>query len=82
MATTARPLFVCLSLCLCCASSCLCANEEDQLGAGGYRVRAVAVDKGGTLLRAELAAVAAGGDVSAAYGEDVQNLDVYARCHS
>ncbi|TVU08542.1 hypothetical protein EJB05_41950 [Eragrostis curvula] len=81
MATTAPSLFVCLLLCLCCAS-CLRAHE-DQLaagaGAGGYRVRAVTVDQGGARLRAQLAAVAGGGNVSAAgYGEDVQNLDVYA----
>ncbi|GJM97687.1 hypothetical protein PR202_ga14633 [Eleusine coracana subsp. coracana] len=74
---TARSLFVCLLQCLCCVS-CLCAHE-DQLGAGGYRARTVAVDKGGTRLRA---AVAAAGNSSAAYGEDIQNLDVYARCHS
>ena len=76
MATTARaPLLFYLVLCLCC-----CA--ELVAGSGGYAVRTVTVDKGGARLRAELAAVAAGGGggVHAAYGDDVRNLDVYARC--
>ncbi|KAL6873761.1 hypothetical protein ACP4OV_013843 [Aristida adscensionis] len=78
MATTARPLLVCLLLCLCCAS-CQCSHEEEERqlagGGGGYRVRPVTVDKGGARLGARLAAVGGG---SAAYGDDVQNLDVYA----
>ncbi|CAN6206951.1 unnamed protein product [Urochloa humidicola] len=69
-----RPLFLCLlvlALCLCC--------RADEGRRGGYRVEAVAVDGGGTRLRAELVA-AAGGGASAACGEDVSKLDVYARC--
>ena len=68
MATTARlPLLFCLVLCLCCRAPCL--GAELIAGSGGYAVRAVTVDKGGARLRAELAAVAAAGD-----------LNVYARC--
>jgi alpha-glucosidase len=81
MATTARaPLLFYLVLCLCCCAPCLCA--ELVAGSGGYAVRTVTVDKGGARLRAELAAIAAagGGGVHAAYGDDVRNLDVYARC--
>ncbi|KAL6873760.1 hypothetical protein ACP4OV_013842 [Aristida adscensionis] len=78
MATTPRPLLVCLLLCLCCAP-CRCSHDEEERqlagGGGGYRVRAVTVEKGGARLRAQLAAVGGG---SPAYGDDVQNLDVYA----
>nr|XP_034590078.1 uncharacterized protein LOC117852198 [Setaria viridis] len=85
MAMTAPPLLLCLVLCLCCCAACLRADEgRRQLPAGGgYSVRAVAVDKGGARLRAELVAAddAGGGrgSASAAYGEDVRKLDVYAR---
>jgi hypothetical protein len=70
--TTARALlyFFCLVLYLCRrAPPCLCA----EAAAGGYAARAAAVDEGGARLRAQLAAIAAAGD-------DVRNLDVYARC--
>ncbi|CAN6206949.1 unnamed protein product [Urochloa humidicola] len=80
MATARRPLLLCLvrlALCLCCSAPCLRADGGQQRG--GYRVEAVAVDEGGTRLRAELVA-SGGGDASAAYGEDVSKLDVYARC--
>lgn len=84
MATTTgrAPLLFCLVLCLCCCAPRLCAEVVAGSG-GGYAVRAVTVDKGGARLRAELAAVAAadgGGGVHAAYGDDLRNLDVYARC--
>ncbi|CAN6163061.1 unnamed protein product [Urochloa humidicola] len=89
MATARRPLLLCLALalCLCCRAPCLSAADggrRELPGAGGgYRVEAVAVDKGGTRLRAELVAADVGGGVaSAAYGEDVRKLDVYARCDS
>ncbi|CAN6215953.1 unnamed protein product [Urochloa humidicola] len=85
MATARRPLLLCLALalCLCCRAPCLSAADggrRELPGAGaGYRVEAVAVDKGGARLRAELVAADVGGGVaSAAYGEDVRKLDVYA----
>jgi alpha-glucosidase len=83
---TPRPLLLCLALCLCCCAPCLRADEgRRQLpaGGGGYRVQAVAVDKGGARLRAELTVAddaGAGASAFAAYGEDVRKLDVYARC--
>ncbi|PAN22780.2 hypothetical protein PAHAL_4G046300 [Panicum hallii] len=83
MATPPRPPLLCivLALCLCCCAPCLRADEgRRQLPGGGYRVRAVAVDEGGAQLRAELEAdVEGSGGASAAYGEDVRKLDVYAR---
>ncbi|KAL6600352.1 hypothetical protein ACP70R_045152 [Stipagrostis hirtigluma subsp. patula] len=78
-ATRRSPCLWRLWLCLCCCAACPCAPAESrrqEVAGGGYRVRAVAVDKGGSRLRAELAAVDGGG--SAAYGDDVQKLDVYA----
>ncbi|CAL5049437.1 unnamed protein product [Urochloa decumbens] len=79
MATARRPLFLCLALalcCLCCYAPCLRADDEGRRG--GYRVEAAAVDEGGTRLRAELVASGDAGVASAAYGEDVPKLDVYA----
>uniref|UniRef100_A0A0D9WT76 alpha-glucosidase n=1 Tax=Leersia perrieri TaxID=77586 RepID=A0A0D9WT76_9ORYZ len=67
----ARPLLLLLSLCF---ASCS-ANSAGN----GYRTTAFMVDKEGRRFRAELAAVAgAGGGSAAAYGADVQGLDVYA----
>ena len=89
MATPPRPplVWLALALCLCCCARCLRADEgQSRVPGGGYHVRAAAVDEGGAQLRAELeleadvAAAAAG--ASAAYGEDVRKLDVYARCDS
>uniref|UniRef100_A0A0E0LEN1 alpha-glucosidase n=1 Tax=Oryza punctata TaxID=4537 RepID=A0A0E0LEN1_ORYPU len=78
MATRARPLVV--LLCLCCLASCLSLAIVAVADAGnGYRTTSFLVDEEGRRLRAELAAVSsAGGGSTAAYGDDVQRLDVYA----
>ena len=80
MATRARPPLV-LLLCLCLASCLSSAIGGVSAAGNGYRTTAFLVDEGGRRLSAELAAVAgAGGGSTAAYGDDVQRLDVYARC--
>ncbi|XP_052157853.1 probable alpha-glucosidase Os06g0675700 [Oryza glaberrima] len=78
MATRARPPLV-LLLCLCLASCLSSAIGGVSATGNGYRTTAFLVDEEGRRLRAELAAVAgAGGGSTAAYGDDVQRLDVYA----
>uniref|UniRef100_A0A0E0E5A4 Maltase n=1 Tax=Oryza meridionalis TaxID=40149 RepID=A0A0E0E5A4_9ORYZ len=78
MATRARPPLV-LLLCLCLASRLSSAIGGVSAAGNGYRTKAFLVDEEGRRLHAELAAVAgAGGGSTAAYGDDVQRLDVYA----